>query len=107
MKKLAMLTLAGALVAVPALGQTGIDVTQHRKAVAALLAEKAVNLNRVEKIVVEPVYNNQGPITDVMAFVHMKKCDDGYLVVRLDRAGKVMQSYTRNHCQVDGFPNYQ
>tara|TARA_R110000787_G_scaffold127349_1_gene238745 strand:- start:351 stop:674 length:324 start_codon:yes stop_codon:yes gene_type:complete len=106
MKTLAMGILSAALIAGPAMAVEGIDVTKHRNAVSALLAEKAVPWNRVERVVVEPVYRPNAPITDVMAFVHLTQCRDGYLVVRLNRAGDVTQSYTRNDCKIAGFENY-
>lgn len=107
MKRPILAAVAAAALATPAFAVPGIDVTGHRSAVSALLAEKAVNWSNVEKIVVEPVYTAEGPITDVMAFVHMRQCSDGYIVVRLTRAGKIVQSYTRNDCHVAGFDNYR
>ena len=105
MKKILIGMMGAALLATPALAADGLDVTKHREKVSALLAEKAVKWSDVTSVVVEPMYR-KGPMTEVVAFVHMRKCDNGYIVVRMDKAANVEQAYARN-CPVQGFDTYK
>ncbi|HMA15446.1 MAG: hypothetical protein ACM35H_05890 [Bacteroidota bacterium] len=107
-------TLAGyaaaACLSVVAAGPAAAQQTQRYEAkAAARLAELQIDDSQMQSIryvVRRKVDDRAGPdIEGVEAYVRLKQCS-GYLVIQMNRAAYVRQTYTTGDCRVAGVDSY-
>ena len=93
-----------ALLAAPAASALDCSAAAEREmARLGLTAERTGDVRYVQK------YNptDRGPeVLGVRAWVRLKACNSGYLVIDMTRSCFVRQSYTRGECRLDGVTAY-
>jgi len=106
---LAGLTAAACLVLTAALPATAQETGRFEEKTAERLGELQIDSGQVRSIryvVKRKVDDRAGPeIEGVEAYVRLQQCS-GYLVVQMNRAAYVRQTYTTGDCRVAGVDSY-
>ena len=81
---------------------------QCEQQVEQTLRELQVPPGDVESMQIKRRMRGQNPPTnyEYNAWIRLRSCGQGYLVVNLTRYCHVKQSYTRGDCQAGGVPSY-